>query len=280
MQQKPLPYQIAMIQMDCDLFHVAGNLNKAELRIREAAAHGAKLICLPEVFNVGYLGTKIPDMIKLAETEDGPSLTRMKALAKELSIFILAPILFSTPDGVENSAFLIDDTGSILGHYSKTHPVGDEQKNLHRGNQYPVFHTKLGNIGIVICYDVCFPETIRLLTLAGAELVLVPAAWRASYYFKEWWDLNLACRALDDLVYIAAVNRCGQSGDEIFAGKSQLVSPIGEVMDSCGVGEEAILYGTVDISRVAREREFNTVLINRHPEDYRPIWSHTIEEES
>lgn len=280
MQQNLLSYQIAMVQMDCDLFNVSANLQKAEQRIREAAAHGAKLICLPEVFNVGYLGTKIQDMITLAETEDGPSLTRMKTLAKELTVFILAPILFSTPSGVENSAFLIDDNGTILGHYSKTHPVGDEQKYLHRGNEYPVFDTKLGKIGIVICYDVCFPETVRLLTLAGAELVLVPAAWRASYYFKEWWDLNLACRALDDLVYIAAVNRCGLSGEEIFAGKSQIVSPVGELLDSCGISEEAILYETIDINRVAKERDFNTVLIDRHPEDYRPIWNNPIKEES
>lgn len=68
MQQTRSPYQIAMIQMDCDLFHVSNNLDKAEKQIREAAAHGAKLICLPEVFNVGYLGTCIPDMMKLAET--------------------------------------------------------------------------------------------------------------------------------------------------------------------------------------------------------------------
>ena len=105
-------------------------------------------------------------MMKLAEIEDGPSLTRMRSLAKELSVFILAPILFSTPSGVENSAFLIDDTGTILGHYSKTHPVGDERTYLQRGTQYPVFETKLGKIGVVICYDVCFPETVRLLTLA------------------------------------------------------------------------------------------------------------------
>ena len=76
--------------------------------------------------------------MKLAETEDGPSLTRMRTLAKELSVFILAPIFLSTPSGVENSAFLIDDTGTILGHYSKTHPVGDERTYLQRGNQYPV----------------------------------------------------------------------------------------------------------------------------------------------
>ena len=150
---------------------------------------------------------------------------------------------------------MIDDTGTILGHYSKTHPVGDERTYLQRGTQYPVFETKLGKIGVVICYDVCFPETVRLLTLAGAELVLVPAAWRASYYFKEWWDLNLACRALDNLVYIAAVNRCG-------------------------VQEEAILYGSVDLNRIAKERDFNTVLTDRHPEDYRPIWDTPYKEES
>ncbi len=264
-------YKIAMVQMDCELFHVSSNLNKAEQRIREAATHGAALVCLPEVFNVGYLGSSIPEMIALAEREDGVSLTRMKTLAKELGIFILAPILFQTEEGVENAAFLIGDEGTVLGHYSKTHPVGDERIYLKRGMKYPVFDTKLGKIGIVICYDACFPETVRLLTLNGAEVVLVPAAWRASCYFKEWWDLNLACRALDDLVYVAAVNRCGPSGEELFAGKSQIISPVGEVLDTCGISEEAILYGTIDLGRVAKEREFNTVLIDRHPEDYLPL---------
>ncbi len=264
-------YKIAMVQMDCKLFDVSANLAKAEQRIREAAANGAALVCLPEVFNVGYLGSRIPEMAAMAEKENGISLTRMKALAKELGIFILSPILFQTDEGVENTAFLIDDEGTILGHYSKTHPVGDERTYLHRGTQYPVFDTKLGKIGIVICYDACFPETVRLLTLNGAEVVLVPAAWRASFYFKEWWDLNLACRALDDLVYVAAVNRCGPSGEEIFAGKSQIISPVGEVLDSCGVSEEAVLYGTIEPGRIAKEREFNTVLIDRHPEDYGPI---------
>ena len=124
MQQTRSPYQIAMLQMDCDLFHVSNNLDKAEKQIREAAAHGAKLICLPEVFNVGYLGTCIPDMMKLAEIEDGPSLTRMRSLAKELSVFILAPILFSTPSGVENSAFLIDDIGTIHCDFDNGRSLG------------------------------------------------------------------------------------------------------------------------------------------------------------
>lgn len=231
-------YKIALIQMDCTLLDVPANLDKAERMIRQAAAQGSKLICLPEVFNVGYLGSRIPDMMRLAEPEDGPSLTRMRALAKELGVHLLAPILFSTLDGVENTAFLLDDQGDILGHYSKTHPVGDERTYLHRGSCYPVFDTKLGRLGIVICYDACFPETTRLLTLAGAEVVLVPAAWRASFYFKEWWDIDLASCALDNLVYVAAVNRCGPSGEEIFAGKSQLRSPLGVSLCACGVEDE------------------------------------------
>lgn len=261
-------YKVAMIQADFELFNTSANLEKASDYIRKAVKNGAKLAILPEAFNIGYLGSKIPEMMEHAETEDGVSLTTMKNLAKELSVFIVAPIFYKTPEGVENTAFLIDDEGNILGHYSKTHPVGDEQKNLHRGSDYPVFDTKLGKLSMVICYDVCFPETVRLEVLKGAEVLLVPSAWRASYYFKEWWDLNIACRALDNLCYVAAVNRTGPSGEEIFAGKSQFCSPIGEVIDTCGVNEEGVLYGEVDLLRVAKEREFNTVLIDRHPEDY------------
>ena len=167
MREMLTSYKLALIQMDCTLFEVQANLDKSEGLVREAAAHGAKLICLPEVFHAGYFGSRIPDMMRYAEPEDGPSLTRMRALAKELEVHILAPILFSTPDGIENAAFLLDDQGELLGHYAKTHPVGDERTYLRRGSRYPVFETKLGRLGVVICYDVCFPETTRLLALSG-----------------------------------------------------------------------------------------------------------------
>ena len=139
---------------------------------------------------------------------------------------------------------------------------------MNGGADYPVFDTKLGRIGVLICYDVCFPETSRVLALKGADIVLVPAAWRASSYFKEWWDLNLSCRALDNLVYVGAANRCGQSGDELFAGKSKLCDPVGKVICECGIEEERLVLGEVDLRRLSREREFNTVMADRHPEDY------------
>ena len=184
-------YRLALIQMRSVFLGRTVNLNKAEASIREAAGHGAKLVCLPEAFDIGYDGTRIPDMMALAQDENGETLQRMKKLAAELEVYILAPTFYQTESGVENRAFLIDDQGTLLGGYSKTHPVGDERKYLQRGTEYPVFDTKLGKIGISICYDACFPETSRLLALKGAEVMLVPAAWRGNFYFKEWWDLNL-----------------------------------------------------------------------------------------
>ena len=265
------PYEIALIQMDCKFLDIKANTEKAITNIRKAAKHGSKLICLPEGMNTGYLGTHISDMMRSAETINGETVKTIKALAKELDVFISLPIICNKGNSTENISILIDDDGEIVGTYSKTHPVGDEQKYFTRGTQYPVWETKLGKIACVICYDICFPETTRLLALKGAEVILVPSAWRASHYFKEWWDTNLACRAVDNLLYIAAANRTGISGDEKFAGKTQLCSPIGEKIASCGVDEEDILYGIIDIESVAKAREFNTVLVDRHPEDYSEI---------
>lgn len=267
-------YQVAMIQMASEFLNRSANLDKAEEKIREAARCGAKLVCLPESFDLGYDGTRIPDMMAAAQDENSETLRRMSGLARELGVHILAPSFLRTPDGVENRAFLLDDEGTLLGGYSKTHPVGDERKYLVRGREYPVFDTKLGKLGVTICYDACFPETSRILALKGAQVMLVPAAWRGNFYFKEWWDLNLACRALDNLIYVAAVNMAGPTGEQYFAGKSQLCSPIGEVLCTCGVEEERILLGEIDLDRVRKEREFNTVLEDRRPEDYLLLSKH------
>ncbi len=149
MEQYPVPYQVAMIQMASDFLNRKENLAKAEGYIRTAAANGAKLICLPESFDVGYISTRIPEMMAAAENEQGETVLFMKALAKELGVHILAPAFWKSQDGaVENRAYLIDDEGTLLGSYAKTHPVGDERTLLQRGTQYPVFDTKLGKIGI------------------------------------------------------------------------------------------------------------------------------------
>lgn len=248
------------------------NLEKAEAALRKAAANGAKLVCFPESFDLGYNNTKLPEMVAYVRSGESPTLHKMCSLAKELQVHILVPMFWKNQDGkIENRAFLVDDEGSILGGYSKTHLTADERPHLVRGDVYPVFDTKLGKIGIAVCYDICFPEVSRMLALKGAQVILVPAAWRSSKYYKQWWNIDLSSRALDDLVYTVGINMTGSANEnETFAGCSQICDPTGEKLCYCAQ-DEMILYGQIDLCRISAEREENCVLSDRQPLDYRMI---------
>ncbi len=261
--------KLALIQMDCELLAKEKNVAKATKLVEEACREGAEFICLPEAFNTGYYSGNIAGVVALAEPIDGPTVTGFQEMALSKQVHLVVPFIHEVAPGCcQNAAALINNRGEVLGTYAKTHPVGDEPNHFKRGEDYPVWETKFGKVGMLICYDACFPEAARLLALKGAELVIVPSAWRASYYFVHWWNLNLACRALDSLYFVAAVNRCGPSGSEKFAGCSQVVNPLGEVLATCSVDEERILYQTIDFDQVEKERAFNTVLRDRHPQDY------------
>lgn len=265
-------FKLALVQMDCEFLDVDANIQKAEEQIRIAHENGAQFVCLPEGFNTGYYCFDYPSIRDLAEPLDGKTITKMRALAKELAMYIVAPIMMSVGTGiVENTAVFIDDEGNVLGTYSKTHLVGSEQIYLKRGTQYPVFRTKYGTIGIVICYDICFPETAAIVANKGADLIICPAAWRDGSYFKNWLELDARARALDNTVFVALLNRCGALPDSPFCGSTQVVSPIGEVLGKCSVDKEEILYQDIDMSLVHEVRKENTILIDRHPEDYGPL---------
>lgn len=265
-------YQIALVQMRPDFLNREANLEKAEAALREAAANGAKLVCFPESFDLGYGNTSVQEMVSFTLSVTNTTLQRICMLAKELHIHILTPIFWKTTDGnVENTAFLIDDQGTILGSYAKTHLTDNEKLHLTRGKDYPVFDTKLGKIGIAICYDICFPEVARILALSGAQMLLVPAAWRGGKHYAQWWNIDLSSCALDNLVYTVGINMIGPANsEEFFAGMSQVCAPTGEKLCICGE-EETILYSQIDLSRIATERQKNSVLLDRHPLDYRMI---------
>lgn len=269
MSDKLTKYEIAMVQMSFAFLNREANMNKAEAAIREAAAHGAKLVCLPEAFDTGYVGTQLPEMMAIAEPEDSAALRRMCAVAADCQVHVLAPMLCSMPSGeVENRAYLIDDAGELLGWYTKTHLVNAERGLLCRGSDYPVFDTKLGKIGISICYDLRFPEPSRIMALKGAQVLLVSAAWRDIPHNKEWWDTKIRCRAMDSLLWVAAVNMAGPTGDFRFSGGSQICDPFGDLQCRFGIEEEKILYGEIDLSRIEEVRACNATMEDRHPEDY------------
>ena len=144
---------ISVIQLENKLFDKNANLLKADGLIRQAAAKGAKMICLPELFVTGYNLNAFGDRIyELGEGLTGPTITHMRALAKELVVYIIAPIAMQmrTTRPLENNAVVIDDEGEVIGTYSKNHLFGDEPKYFTANGEYPVFDTKYGKIGIMI----------------------------------------------------------------------------------------------------------------------------------
>lgn len=260
--------KLGLIQMDCAFGDKQANLEKAEYAIRDAAGQGAGMICLPECFNIGYSALGIQKMTEWAEPLEGNTVIRMRELAKELKIHLIAPLLLTVGPGIcENSAVLINDDGSLAGCYSKTHTIGDEKIFFKRGCRYPVFETKYGKIGLLICYDMAFPEPARLLALQNVQLILFPSAWRDRLNYRLMWENNLISRALDNVIFTAGINRAGASDGVLFSGETMIVDPRGIILQKAASGE-TILIQEIDFDEITEERRVNLAMIDRHPQDY------------
>jgi predicted amidohydrolase len=264
-------FKMALLQLICEFGEVEKNVLLAERKIREAHQNGAQFVCLPEAFNTGYYCNRIEEMAKMAEPLNGHTITRLQSLANELGIYIMAPIVLKVGENTaENTAVLIGDDGKIVGIHSKTHPVGDEAKYFQRGTKYNVYKTKFGSIGMLVCYDICFPETARILALKGADMILVPVACRDLKFYREWLFNNFKARGIDNVLFLAGACMAGRNLPESpFTGCSMFISPRGEILSQASVENEEILYHEIDLGTLALERWENTVLIDRHPEDYK-----------
>lgn len=213
------------------------------------------------------------ELVRSSETESGETLQKMTLLAKELKIYLIAPIFAREADGAcYNKAFLISDEGEIVGSYSKTHLIAAEKGKFKAGNQYPVFDTKYGRIGILICNDLCFVETARMLGIQGAEVIFVPAAWR---YFEDsahWWEQMLCGHALNNQFFVAAANRIGPAEGYSFAGETMVVGPNGFVYKKLLFPEERVLVQEICLEDIARAKTDNIVIMReRKPGDYRAL---------
>lgn len=235
-------YKIGLIQANFPAEMLRENLQKAECMIRNAASQGANIVCLPESFNQGYDGNKLEKLILSAEATNGETLTKMCSLANELNIYLIAPIFVRYADGTcKNSAFLISDTGVILGSYAKTHPIDTEKGKYTLGDTFPVFETKYGKIGFLICNDLRFMETGRLLGIQGVDIVFIPSAWRLLDDSNYEWELMLRSHAINNHVLVAATNRVGDANEYQFAGETMIIGPDGGVLNKCNSSDEQIL---------------------------------------
>lgn len=262
--------KVALAQFDSELGNKHANLQRMALLCEQAAESGAKLICFPELATTGYRGdllkTKLWD---LSDSTGSETYRLFSELATRLNITIVSGF-------VERGDYLGDIYNAvgvwnpgcegISGVFRKVHAFGIEKQWFSRGDSFPVFDTPIGKIGIMICYDMGFPEVARILTLQGAELLIAPSAWCVQD--KDMWDINTASRALENGAHLLAVNRWGHEEDLHLFGGSKVLGPRGQVLCEATCDGEALLMGEIDFVLQAHTRLTIPYLRDRKPQDY------------
>ncbi|PUB09931.1 nitrilase-related carbon-nitrogen hydrolase [Paenisporosarcina sp. OV554] len=283
--------KIGLIQASNDVhgnepvkLHKEKGIEKHIQLVRDAAAKGAQIICLQEIFYGPYFCTEQnPKWYEAAEeVPNGPTTIRFQALAKELGVVIILPIY--EQEGIAtyyNTAAVIDADGSFLGKYRKHHipqvNVGNdgngfwEKYYFKPGNLgYPVFDTQFAKVGVYICYDRHFPEGARLLGLNGAEIVFNPSATVAG--LSEYlWKLEQPAHAVANGYYVGAINRVGTEAPwnlGEFYGQSYLVDPRGNMVSIGSRDQDEVVIGEMDKELIREVRNTWQFFRDRRPETY------------
>lgn len=261
--------RIALVQFEGALGDVEGNVSKAVAQIAEAAGQGADMVVLPELFSTGYhLDTVGPKMTEYAAMDES-TIEALSAAAREHGCYVVAGLaMLRGLTGVPfNSAVFIDRNGCVQGSFDKVHLWALERFYFRSGNEFPVFETEFGKVGIIICYDLGFPEAARILALRGAELIVCPSAWCVED--MDVWHTNVPCRALENTCFVAAVNRFGREGDDLYMpGHSMVCNPRGHKIAYVEDEAETILYADIDFDEVRTHRVTSPYLRDRRPDAY------------
>ncbi|MFF0793225.1 carbon-nitrogen hydrolase family protein [Streptomyces spiralis] len=244
---------------------VVENLKVLDAAAGRAAAAGAALLLAPEMFLTGYaIGD---DIGRLAEPADGDSADAIAELAGRHGLAIAYGYPERDGEAVFNSAQLISADGTRLANYRKTHLFGGFEHDHFTPGEQPVVQAQLNGltIGLLICYDVEFPENARGHALAGTDLLLVPTALMHPFQFVA--ESLVPVRAFENQMYVAYANRVGHEGEFEFAGLSALAGPDGVARTRAGQVEELVI-ADVDPALLAASREANPYLRDRRPALY------------
>lgn len=260
------PLRTALLQSSGRPGSVAGNLKVLDEAAARAAASGAQLLACPEMFLTGYaIGDEVP---VLAEPAEGPGACSVAEIAVRHDIAVMYGYPERDGEGkgapIFNSAQLIGPDGERLANYRKTHLFGCFEQQWFTPGEQPVVQAELGGIriGMLICYDVEFPENVRAHAVAGTDLLLVPTAQMHPFQFVA--ESLVPVRAFESQLYIAYVNRTGREGEFEFVGLSCLAGPDGAARARAGRGEELVI-GEVDPAFLSASREDNPYLRDRRP---------------
>ncbi|MEN8652786.1 carbon-nitrogen hydrolase family protein [Streptomyces sp. 21So2-11] len=256
------PLRTALLQSSGRPGSVAGNLKVLDEAAGRAADAGAALLVCPEMFLTGYaIGA---DVHRLAEAADGEAADAVADIAVRHGLAVLYGYPEREGEQVYNAAQLIGPDGARLANYRKTHLFGGFEQEWFTPGDTPVVQAELGGLrlGIMICYDVEFPENVRAHALAGTDLLLVPTAQMHPFQFVA--ESVVPVRAFENQMYVAYVNRTGSEGEFEFVGLSCLAGPDGTARARAGRHEE-LVFGDADPEFLRASRENNPYLRDRRP---------------
>ena len=251
-----------------------------------AAGAGADLVGFPELASTIYPAfTNDPELFKLAEPEDGPSVTAAREVAREAGLALVYPFFEREGDHFYNSAVVFGRDGQRLTKYRKnTIPSGMGRLVGTSGSEayyfrpgdlgFPVVQTDLGvKLGLNICYDRNLPEPARCAALNGAELLCVPVT--STQRARSRWEMLLCARAVENVMYVAAPNRVGvdQGGapEEFYFGESLIINPRGEIVAHASATEEDVVWADLDLDLLERQRKNWIFFTDRRPDQYSAI---------
>ncbi|MCC3145308.1 hypothetical protein LJ207_08230 [Halanaerobium sp. Z-7514] len=255
--------KVALIQLKCELGNLEKNKEKILKHLAEAKLKGADIACLPELATTGYnldlLGSDIYDLSVKIKAD---YLKDFFNFAEEKKINLILPLSLKEENGdIYNTALVINRQGKIVGRYDKAHLFLHEKSFYNSGESYHIFELEGVKFGIIICYDLGFPEAARKMALEGAEILFVPSAWRIQDI--DVWDLNTRQRALENNFFLCGVNRVGSEEDLYLFGGSRVVNPHGKLTASASEGNEEVLVTEIDLKEVEAARDYYQYLSAR-----------------
>lgn len=265
------------MQMDIAWLDPQRNIEHMEALIDQATSKAVvDLVVFPELANTGYIKPLDPSFgssfLQQAETIPGPTTDALCEAARKQGVHIVAGVCQlhpRIPATVYNSAVLIDAAGQILGVHHKMHIPRNEKHYFYAGNTMEVFDTELGCLGLAICYDIMFPELLRVLALKGAEIVCVPTnspKWGYSNpHFSEYLP---AARAMENKNFVISCNRVGVEDDTVFCGRSVITSPKGDILGQSQGEAEEVIHATLERDVLFEARAAQSVFRDRRPELY------------
>jgi N-carbamoylputrescine amidase len=279
---------VALIQMSCGI-DIRQNIDKAASMVQQAAADGAHIVCLQELFASRYF-PQVVDVKNygLARSLPDESVAVMQKIAAAKKLTIIVPVYECARPGINfNTAVIIDADGSIAGKFRKVHiPEGPQYLEKYYFTPgdlgYPVFQTAYATIGVGICWDEWFPEVARILGIKGAQIIFYPSAIgsepdRPEYSSQAAWETVIKSHGIANALFVAALNRVGREDDMRFYGGSFISNPFGDVLARGDDHSDQVVAAALDLKQIREFRDLFHFYRDRRPETYSELLKIVVE---